>query len=75
MVPPMGSGTDAARQVAAEQVLPGGLVLRPCRPADLAQVGDLLAARGDPTDAEDHRLVVEDPDTGWDSWRGKNRSC
>ena len=67
MVPPMGSRPDADRPVAVERVLPGGLVLRPCRPADLAQVGDLLATRGDPTDAEDHRLVVEDPDTGWGS--------
>ncbi|WP_369139899.1 GNAT family N-acetyltransferase [Modestobacter versicolor] len=45
--------------------LPGGLLLRTCRPADLEQVGALLAARGDPPDAEDQRLVVEDPDTGF----------
>ncbi|MBB3678612.1 putative N-acetyltransferase YhbS [Modestobacter versicolor] len=52
---------------AEERVLPGGLVLRTCRPADLEQVGALLAARGDPPDAEDQRLVVEDPDTGFDA--------
>ncbi len=44
--------------------LPGGLLLRSCRPGDLDQVGALLADRGDPTDAEDQRLVAEDPDTG-----------
>ncbi|TWH74089.1 GNAT family N-acetyltransferase [Modestobacter roseus] len=44
--------------------LPGGLVLRPCRPADLDQVGALLAARGEETDAEDQRLVADDPDLG-----------
>ncbi|PZA20653.1 GNAT family N-acetyltransferase, partial [Modestobacter versicolor] len=43
------------------------MVLRTCRPADLEQVGALLAARGDPPDAEDQRLVVEDPDTGFDA--------
>ena len=46
------------------RVLPGGLLLRSCRPGDLDQVGALLAARGDPTDAQDQRLVAEDPDTG-----------
>ena len=39
-------------------LLPGGLLLLPCRPGDVAQVGALLAERGDPTDAEDHRLGV-----------------
>ena len=48
-------------------LLPGGLLLRPCRPGDVAQVGALLAERGDRTDAEDHRLVVEDPDAGPDA--------
>src|SRR3954452_12449635 len=47
-----------------ERGLPDGLVLRPCRPGDLDQVGALLAARGDPTDAEDQRLVADDADTG-----------
>jgi predicted N-acetyltransferase YhbS len=47
--------------------LPGGLTLRTARPADLAQIGDLLAARGEPADSVDHRLVVEDPDLGWDA--------
>ncbi|MCZ2850083.1 GNAT family N-acetyltransferase [Modestobacter sp. VKM Ac-2978] len=52
---------------AAEQLLPGGLLLRSCRPGDLAQVGALLSDRGEPADALDQRLVVEDPDTGWDA--------
>ncbi|MFE6501924.1 GNAT family N-acetyltransferase [Kitasatospora sp. NPDC057738] len=45
--------------------LPGGLLLRESRPEDLEQLGALLAERGDPADALDHRLVVEDPDAGW----------
>lgn len=47
--------------------LPGGLVLRTGRPADLEQIGALLADRGEEDDALDHRLVVEDPDLGWDA--------
>ncbi|HEY3548370.1 MAG TPA: GNAT family N-acetyltransferase [Propionicimonas sp.] len=47
--------------------LPGGLTLRTARPGDLAQIGDLLAERGEPADSLDHRLVVEDPDLGWDA--------
>ena len=47
--------------------LPPGLVLRSARPGDLEQIGALLAARGEPTDATDHRLVVEDPDLGWEA--------
>lgn len=47
--------------------LPGGLLLREARPADLDQIAALLADRGDPNDAEDHRLVVEDPDGGFDA--------
>jgi len=42
-------------------------MLREARPADLAQIGDLLARRGDDNDAEDHRLVVHDPDGGFDA--------
>ncbi|MGV9773147.1 GNAT family N-acetyltransferase [Streptosporangium sp. NPDC003464] len=45
--------------------LADGLVLRQARPADLDQIGALLAERGEPADALDHRLVVTDPDTGW----------
>ncbi|MCX4964016.1 GNAT family N-acetyltransferase [Streptomyces sp. NBC_00654] len=45
--------------------LADGLVLRQARPADLEQIGALLARRGDPEDALDHRLVVMDPDAGW----------
>jgi hypothetical protein len=45
--------------------LPGGLLLREARPVDLAQIGALLTDRGDAHDAEDHRLVVGDPDGGF----------
>lgn len=45
--------------------LPGGLTLRQAGPADLDQIGALLTERGEPGDALDHRLVVEDPDLGW----------
>lgn len=44
-----------------------GLVLRTARPADLEQIGALLAERGEPADAVDHRLVVEDPEAGWEA--------
>lgn len=47
--------------------LPDGLTLRTARPADLDQIGELLERRGEPGDALDHRLVVEDPDEGWRS--------
>jgi predicted N-acetyltransferase YhbS len=47
------------------QPLPDGLALRAAQPADKDQIATLLAARGDPPDAVDHRLVVEDPDAGW----------
>ncbi|GGL37615.1 GNAT family N-acetyltransferase [Planomonospora parontospora] len=42
-----------------------GLVLRQAQPTDLDQIGALLAERGDPADAVDHRLVVTDHDAGW----------
>ncbi|MEV5680080.1 MULTISPECIES: GNAT family N-acetyltransferase [unclassified Streptomyces] len=45
--------------------LADGLVLRQARPADLDGIGTLLAGRGEPEDALDHRLVVTDPDVGW----------
>ena len=47
--------------------LPGGLRLRLATPADLQQIGELLIRRGEPDDALDHRLVVEDPDEGYRS--------
>ncbi|SEG60612.1 Acetyltransferase (GNAT) domain-containing protein [Nonomuraea solani] len=47
--------------------LPGGLVLRQARPADLDQIGALLTERMSSADAVDHRLVVTDPDAGWGS--------
>jgi len=47
--------------------LPRGLTLRNAAPGDLAQVHDLLAERGDPTDAVDLDLVVHDPDEGFAS--------
>lgn len=45
--------------------LPGGLELRTARPEDLDRIGALLEERGEPGDAVDHRLVVEDPEAGW----------
>ncbi|GIH80875.1 GNAT family N-acetyltransferase [Planobispora longispora] len=45
--------------------LAGGLVLRQAGPADLDQIGALLAERGEPADTLDHRLVVTDPEAGW----------
>ncbi len=44
-----------------------GLLLRQAIPSDLGQIGELLAERGEPDDAVDHRLVVEDPAAGWES--------
>ena len=44
-----------------------GLVLRTARPDDLDQIAALLVDRGEPADAVDHRLVVEDPDAGWEA--------
>ena len=49
------------------QSLPGGLVLRTARPSDLDQIAALLADRGEPADAVDHQLVVEDAQAGWES--------
>jgi predicted N-acetyltransferase YhbS len=48
------------------QSLPGGFVLRAAQLADLSQIAALLTERGEPADAVDHRLVVEDPDAGWE---------
>jgi predicted N-acetyltransferase YhbS len=50
-----------------DQTLRDGLVLRTARPADLEQIANLLTDRGDAADAVDHRLIVEDPDAGWES--------
>ncbi|WP_109505393.1 GNAT family N-acetyltransferase [Nocardioides speluncae] len=47
--------------------LADGLILRQAQPTDLDQIGALLVERGEPDDALDHRLVVEDPDAGWAS--------
>jgi predicted N-acetyltransferase YhbS len=47
--------------------LPGGMTLRAARPADLDQIGALLADRGEDADAEDHRLVVQDAEGGFDA--------
>lgn len=46
------------------QLLAGGLILRAARPADLDQIGALLADRGEPADAEDLALVVQDAEAG-----------
>lgn len=48
------------------QPLPGGLILRTAQPSDLDQIATLLAERGEPADAVDHRLVVDHPDAGWE---------
>ena len=48
-------------------MIPDGLVLRTARPEDLDQIGALLTDRGEPADAVDHRLVVEDPEAGWEA--------
>ena len=40
------------------------LELRPAVAGDVDQIADLLVARGDPSDAVDLRLVVDDPDAG-----------
>jgi predicted N-acetyltransferase YhbS len=44
----------------------GGLDLRPAQSRDLDQIGELLADRGEPADAVDLRLVVEDVDGGFE---------
>lgn len=58
---------DAAPPQTPPRPLPGGLVLREGRPQDLDQIADLLVRRGEEADALDHRLVVDDPDAGWES--------
>jgi predicted N-acetyltransferase YhbS len=52
--------------VLVSQPLPAGLLLRTARPADREQIAALLTDRGDAADAVDHRLIVEDPDAGWE---------
>ena len=47
--------------------LAGGYDLRVAVEADVEQVADLLAERGDAADAVDLRLVVEDPSEGLES--------
>jgi predicted N-acetyltransferase YhbS len=47
--------------------LPGGLVLRHLEPSDLPATQALLAERGDPSDAVDLALVVDDPSHGPDA--------
>jgi len=49
------------------QLLPDGLLPRAAQPADLDQIAALLTDRGEAADAVDHRLIVEDPDAGWES--------
>lgn len=52
--------------LSVSQQLPGGLVLRTARPSDLDQIATLLADRGEPADAVDHQLIVEDDKAGWE---------
>ena len=47
--------------------LPDGLALRTAREDDVPQIAALLAERGEPADADDLRLVVDDPDAGLDA--------
>ncbi len=42
-------------------------MLRSAGPPDLEQIGALLVERGEEADALDHRLVMADPDAGWES--------
>jgi hypothetical protein len=42
-------------------------MLRTAEPRELEQIGALLVDRGEDVDALDHRLVMEDPDAGWES--------
>jgi hypothetical protein len=69
-VPPV-NRVDGRRQRwhggSVSESLPGGLLLRTARSRDLDQVGALLADRGEPADAVDHRLIVGDAEAGWDS--------
>jgi len=44
-----------------------GLTLRTALEADVEQIGQLLAERGEEADTDDLRLVVEDPDEGLDA--------
>jgi predicted N-acetyltransferase YhbS len=49
------------------QSLPSEPRLRTARPEDLDAIANLLVDRGEPADAVDHRLMIEDPDGGWES--------
>jgi GNAT superfamily N-acetyltransferase len=59
------SGARTSAAAVTSRLLSDGLVLRPAGPADLDQIGDLLADRGEPADRVDHRLAVQDRDLGW----------
>ena len=48
----------------APRDLGGGLELRTIGPDDIDETADLLEARGEPADAEDLRLVLDDPEGG-----------
>ncbi len=60
-------GIDRGDAQPVSRPLPGGLVLRTAQPADRDQIATLLTERGEAADAVDHRLVVDDPDAGWQS--------
>ena len=53
----------------SESSLEGGMVLRRPLLSEIDQVCELLAARGDPEDADDLRLVIQHRDEGLDSCR------
>jgi len=47
--------------------LSDGLLLRTATPGDRSQIEELLVVRGEAGDDLDHRLVVDDPDAGWEA--------
>jgi predicted N-acetyltransferase YhbS len=53
--------------LSVNRLLPGDLVLRTAQPHDLDQIATLLTDRGEPADAVDHQLIVQDSEAGWES--------
>src|SRR5262245_22219258 len=64
---PLDRGSADRDALLVNQPLPDGLLLRTAQPTDLDQISALLTDRGEAADAVDHRLIVEDPDAGWES--------
>ena len=61
------SAPGAGTLGSVNQSLPGNLVLRTARLSDIDQIASLLTDRGEAADAFDHRLVVDDPEAGYQS--------